>query len=60
LYSDTRAAFDRTRNADRETRAPARLIAGGLDNNDAVLDTILLVKHVLCYTRSEMLMRQDA
>lgn len=39
--------------------ARARLIAAGVDNNEAVLDTNLLARHVLGYTRSEMLLRQD-
>jgi release factor glutamine methyltransferase len=39
--------------------ARARLIAAGVDNNEAVLDTNLLARHVLGYSRSEMLLRQD-
>ena len=39
--------------------ARARLIAAGVDNNEAVLDTNLLARHVLGYTRAEMLLRQD-
>jgi release factor glutamine methyltransferase len=39
--------------------ARARLIAAGVDNNEAVLDTNLLARHVLGWTRSEMLLRQE-
>jgi release factor glutamine methyltransferase len=39
--------------------ARARLIAAGVDQNEAVLDTNLLARHVLGYSRSEMLLRQD-
>jgi release factor glutamine methyltransferase len=39
--------------------ARARLIAAGVDNNEAVLDTNLLARHVLGWSRAEMLMRQD-
>ena len=39
--------------------ARARLIAAGVDNNEAVLDTNLLARHVLGYSRSEMLLRQE-
>ena len=39
--------------------ARARLIAAGVDNNEAVLDTNLLARHVLGYSRAQMLLRQD-
>jgi len=39
--------------------ARARLIAAGVDNNEAVLDTNLLARHVLGYNRAEMQFRQD-
>lgn len=39
--------------------ARARLIAAGVDNNEAVLDTNLLARHVLGWSRAEMLMRQE-
>lgn len=39
--------------------ARARLIAAGVDNNEAVLDTNLLARHVLGWSRAEMLQRQE-
>lgn len=39
--------------------ARARLISAGVDQNEAVLDTNLLARHVLGWTRSQLLMRQD-
>ena len=39
--------------------ARARLIAAGVDNSEAVLDTNLLARHVLGYSRAEMLLHQD-
>ena len=39
--------------------ARARLISAGVEQNEAVLDTNLLARHVLGWTRSQMLMRQD-
>lgn len=39
--------------------ARARLIGAGVDNNEAVLDTNLLARHVLGWSRAEMLLRQD-
>jgi release factor glutamine methyltransferase len=39
--------------------ARARLISAGVDNNEAVLDTNLLARHVLGWSRSEMLLRQE-
>jgi release factor glutamine methyltransferase len=39
--------------------ARARLISAGVDNNEAVLDTNLLARHVLGWSRAEMLLRQD-
>ena len=39
--------------------ARARLIAAGVDNSEAVLDTNLLARHVLGYSRAEMLLRQE-
>ena len=39
--------------------ARARLTGAGVDNNEAVLDTNLLARHVLGWSRAEMLMRQD-
>lgn len=39
--------------------ARARLISAGVDQNEAVLDTNLLARHVLGWTRSQMLMRQE-
>ena len=44
---------------ERLLAARARLIAAGVDNNEAVLDTNLLARHVLGYSRAEMLMRQE-
>ena len=39
--------------------ARARLTGAGVDNNEAVLDTNLLARHVLGWSRAEMQMRQD-
>jgi release factor glutamine methyltransferase len=39
--------------------ARARLISAGVEQNEAVLDTNLLARHVLGWTRSEMLLRQE-
>jgi len=39
--------------------ARARLINAGVDQNEAVLDTNLLARHVLGWTRSQMLLRQE-
>ena len=39
--------------------ARARLASAGVDNNEAVLDTNLLARHVLGWSRAEMLLRQD-
>ena len=39
--------------------ARARLTGAGVDNNEAVLDTNLLARHVLGWSRSDMLLRQD-
>ena len=39
--------------------ARARLISAGVDQNEAVLDTNLLARHVLGWTRSQLLMRQE-
>jgi release factor glutamine methyltransferase len=39
--------------------ARARLISAGVDQNEAVLDTNLLARHVLGWSRSDMLLRQD-
>ena len=39
--------------------ARARLTSAGVDNNEAVLDTNLLARHVLGWSRAEMLLRQD-
>ena len=39
--------------------ARARLTSAGVDNNEAVLDTNLLARHVLGWSRSDMLLRQD-
>ena len=39
--------------------ARTRLIAAGVDNNEAVLDTNLLARHVLGWSRAEMLQRQE-
>jgi len=44
---------------ERLLAARARLIAAGVDHNEAVLDTNLLARHVLGYSRAEMLLRQD-
>ena len=44
---------------ERLLAARARLIAAGVDHNEAVLDTNLLARHVLGYSRAEMLMRQE-
>ncbi len=39
--------------------ARARLIGAGVDKDEAVLDTNLLARHVLGWSRAEMLLRQD-
>src|SRR5687767_15229192 len=39
--------------------ARARLTGAGVDNTEAVLDTNLLARHVLGWSRAEMLLRQD-
>jgi release factor glutamine methyltransferase len=39
--------------------ARARLISAGVDKDEAVLDTNLLARHVLGWSRSEMLLRQE-
>jgi release factor glutamine methyltransferase len=39
--------------------ARARLTGAGVDNNEAVLDTNLLARHVLGWSRSDMILRQD-
>jgi release factor glutamine methyltransferase len=39
--------------------ARARLINAGVEQNEAVLDTNLLARHVLGWTRSQMLLRQE-
>ena len=44
---------------ERLLAARARLIAAGVDTNEAVLDTNLLARHVLGYSRAQMLMRQE-
>ncbi len=44
---------------ERLLAARARLIAAGVDTNEAVLDTNLLARHVLQWSRSDMLMRQE-
>jgi release factor glutamine methyltransferase len=44
---------------ERLLAARARLTGAGVDNNEAVLDTNLLARHVLGWSRAEMLMRQD-
>lgn len=44
---------------ERLLAARARLIAAGVDTNEAVLDTNLLARHVLGYSRAEMLLRQE-
>jgi release factor glutamine methyltransferase len=43
----------------RIVAARARLIAAGVDHNEAVLDTNLLARQVLGWSRAELLMRQD-
>ena len=43
----------------RIVAARARLTAAGVDNNEAVLDTNLLARKVLRWSRAELLMRQD-
>ena len=43
----------------RLLNARGRLISAGVDQNEAVLDTNLLARHVLGWTRSEMLLRQE-
>src|SRR5687768_3121212 len=43
----------------RIVAARARLTAAGVDNNEAVLDTNLLARKVLGWSRAELLMRQD-
>ena len=43
----------------RIVAARARLTAAGVDNNEAVLDTNLLARQVLGWSRAELLMRQD-
>jgi release factor glutamine methyltransferase len=44
----------------RIAAARARLTAAGVDHNEAVLDTNLLARKVLGWSRAELLMRQDA
>jgi release factor glutamine methyltransferase len=44
---------------ERLLAARARLTGAGVDNNEAVLDTNLLARHVLGWSRSDMLLRQD-
>ena len=44
---------------ERLLAARARLTAAGVDHNEAVLDTNLLARHVLRYSRAEMLLRQE-
>jgi release factor glutamine methyltransferase len=44
---------------ERLLAARARLIAAGVDQNEAVLDTNLLARHVLGWTRAQALLRQD-
>ena len=44
---------------ERLLAARARLTSAGVDNNEAVLDTNLLARHVLGWSRAEMLLRQD-
>src|SRR5688572_33232782 len=39
--------------------ARARLINAGVDTNEAVLDTNLLARHVLGWSRAEIQLRQD-
>jgi release factor glutamine methyltransferase len=43
----------------RIVAARSRLVAAGVDNNEAVLDTNLLARKVLGWSRAELLMRQD-
>lgn len=43
----------------RIVAARARLTAAGVDNHEAVLDTNLLARKVLGWSRAELLMRQD-
>jgi release factor glutamine methyltransferase len=43
----------------RIVAARARLTTAGVDNNEAVLDTNLLARKVLGWSRAELLMRQD-
>ena len=43
----------------RLLEARARLTGAGVDKNEAVLDTNLLARHVLGWSRAEMLLRQD-
>jgi release factor glutamine methyltransferase len=43
----------------RLLNARARLISAGIEQNDAVLDTNLLARHVLGWSRGEMLLRQE-
>jgi release factor glutamine methyltransferase len=44
----------------RIVAARGRLTAAGVDANEAVLDVNLLARHVLGWSRAEMLLRQDA
>ena len=44
---------------ERLLKARARLISAGVDQNEAVLDTNLLARHVLGWTRPQLLMRQE-
>jgi release factor glutamine methyltransferase len=44
---------------ERLLAARARLTGAGVDHNEAVLDTNLLARHVLGWSRAEMLLRQD-
>lgn len=44
---------------ERLLAARARLTGAGVDNNEAVLDTNLLARHVLGWSRATMLLRQD-
>lgn len=44
---------------ERLLAARARLTAAGVDQNEAVLDTNLLARHVLQWNRTEMLLRQE-
>lgn len=43
----------------RIVAARARLIAAGVDNNEAVLDTNLIARKILGWSRAQLLMRQD-